>query len=360
MHLDRLPRDVQHLLTENELNRDHSTEIDIYQCSVCRLVQAPMMLDADYYDDYFMTQTFSSQMEQYLDDLVESFLTSWCARPSHVLDVGCGDGAFMAPFRRRGIAVSGIEPSAQGRARALSQGYKVYAGYISADTIIPGSPYDLIVSRQVLEHVDDIQGFLQGIRRNLSRDGYLLVEVPRLEKALEDRRFYDFFPDHVNYFSTETLSTALAINGFDVLESKATMWDEYNVAIAKVGAEISFDALLHNRENLLMQIQTLLDQQHDNGVAIWGAGAKGLAIMSKLDTRYLSALVDSDRNKIGRYTPVSHMLIQDPAILTKLNIGTVIISAVAFQRPIMQKLSAMGYQGQILIITQQGLEPSQS
>lgn len=355
MHLDRLPRDVQHLLTDNDLDRDHSTEIDIYQCSDCGLVQSPMLLDPGYYDDYFMTQTFSSQMQEYLDDLVDSFLTTWGVRPGRVLDVGCGDGAFMAPFQRRGITVSGIEPSVQGRARALAQGYKVHAGYISADREIPDSPYDLIVSRQVLEHVDDIRGFLQGMRRNLSGDGYVLIEVPRLEKALEDRRFYDFFPDHVNYFSLATLRTALETNGFDVLETKATMYDEYNVAIARVRAELPFDTVLHNRENLLIQIQDLLDQSHDHGVAIWGAGAKGLAIMSKLDTTNLSAVVDSDPNKIGRFTPVSHVLIQDSSILIKQHIGTVIISAVAFQRPILEKLSVMGYQGRILTITQQGL-----
>lgn len=356
MHLDRVPRDIQHLLSEGQLHKDRSRKLDVYQCDTCGLVQTAMDLDRDYYDDYFMTQTFSSQLKEYLDNLVETFLAGCHPWPSKVLDVGCGDGAFMEPFRRRGIEVHGIEPSKPGRAAAIKQGFVVYPGYIHADTELPGAPYDMFVSRQVLEHVDDIAGFLAGIRRNLSRDGKGIIEVPRLEKALEDNRFYDFFPDHVNYFTEATLRTTLEMHGFEVLAVTSTMYDEYNVAMVRVRQNLPFDKVVLNREQLTRQIESVLDKEKDHKTAIWGAGAKGLSIMGNLDTRYLTAVVDSDPAKIGRYTPVSHQLIQDPAILIQQQIGTVIISAVAFQKPILQKLKSMHYRGKVLTITQQGLE----
>ncbi|WP_163540404.1 methyltransferase domain-containing protein, partial [Klebsiella pneumoniae] len=80
----------------------------------------------------------------------------------------------------------------------------VEAGYVTADRRLADGPFDGFVTRQVLEHVPDINDFLIGIRRNLKPGAYGLIEVPSLEKALEDRRFYDFFPDHLNYFSLET------------------------------------------------------------------------------------------------------------------------------------------------------------
>jgi SAM-dependent methyltransferase len=359
MHLDQVPRDVQHLSQCADHQPDNATDLDVWQCDRCGLVQTAMLLDRDYYDDYFMTQTHSTQLNGYLDDLVESFITTWCRAPCNVLDVGCGDGAFMAPFRDRNIAVRGIEPSAQGRARAQAQGYIVYPGYISADTDLPGAPYDVIVSRQVLEHVADISGFLQGVRRNLTRDGHVLIEVPRLEKALVDLRFYDFFPDHVNYFTQDTLALAAMMNGFQVLETKSTMYDEYNVAVLRAREPTDLAVVKLNRDRLVQQIQSVLQQNHEQGVAIWGAGAKGLSIMSNLDLQSVAAVVDSDPNKIGRYTP-GQVLIQDPVTLMEKNIGHVIISAVAFQRVILTKLREMNYRGQVYTINHQGLEHIQT
>ena len=66
-------------------------------------------------------------------------------------------------------------------------------------------------------------------------------------------------------------------------------------------------------------------------------------------------VVDSDPNKIGRYTPVSEVLVQDPAAIRTSNISTVVVTAVAYQDKILTKLRDMGFPGSIYFIGAQGL-----
>jgi len=360
MTLDGVPKDVQHLLSFEDVGRGktHSSDISIYQCQDCGLVQAPLKLDQDYYDDYLMTTSFSDRLQTYLDDLVTQFLTEYAKNVRKVLDVGCGDGAFMQPFRNRKIKVEGIEPSRRSREEAKKAGFQVYSGYMTPDTRLKGAPYDAFVTRQVLEHVDDIQGFFRGLRNNLSPGAYGVVEIPRLEKALSDLRFYDFFPDHVNYFTLESLRTVLEINGFTVLGMGSVMDDEYNVAIVQMRDRHDFSSVKKHRADLIKDISRLVRAKKKSRVAMWGAGAKGLSILAAMAERgvTLDMVVDSDANKVNRFTPISEILVHSPEFLLTEQIDTVLISAIAYERAIIQKLQDMRFPGEIYLIRSQGLE----
>lgn len=357
LSLDRVPPNVQALLKENQLGQVSPTTFRVYQCNNCGLVQAPVQLSDQYYDDYLMSTTFSQQLGTYLDELVEEFVNTYGLHQGRVLDVGCGDGAFMYPFKQRNIATVGIEPSDRSRVVAEQDGFEVYSGYLSADTVIPSGPFDAFVSRQVLEHVDDLQGMLTGLKRNLKPGAVGIIEVPSLEKALKDQRFYDFFPDHINYYSLESLRNTLELNGFRVLDLRHTMFDEYNVAIVKLRTSTDFSAVVNNVTSLVQDIDQLFAQAKEQNLttAIWGAGAKGLSILTNANTDNIDHLVDSDINKQGRYTPISELLIEDPSVLDTVDV--LVITAVAYQETIVKKLDK--FTGSIYLLGPKGLNKVQ-
>lgn len=356
--IDRVPRDIQNLLTRDRLGQDLSTRFQVWQCLGCDLVQGESNLEDSYYDDYLMSQTFSPKLQNYLNDLVAHFLDRYSGANIRVIDVGCGDGAFMLPWQQRGIEVHGIEPSARSRDLARAAGLDVEAGYMTPETKLSAGPFDVFVTRQVLEHVADIRPFLQGIYNNTTPQAWGIIEVPRLEKALEDHRFYDFFPDHVNYFSLATLARACHTNGFEVIESLAGMDEEYNIVIVRKRQRPDLAFLAQSRQSTAAAIQELFAQHRDGGCAVWGAGAKGLSILSAMDTENVAMLVDSDINKIGRFTPVSEIEVQPPEDLLKQGMGLVLITAVAYQDRIMEKLRGMGFAGAIYLLTPQGVRPA--
>lgn len=360
LHLDDVPPDVQALLTSDQLGQHTAVEFLVYQCHDCGLVQAPVQLKSNYYDDYLMSTTFSDQLRDYLDELAADFIDQFkLTAQSRVLDVGCGDGAFMYPFRDRGIQVSGIEPSERSRTAAAQAGFTVYAGYLGRDTVIPGAPFDAFVSRQVFEHVDDISALFAGIRRNLKPGGVGIIEVPRLEKAIEDQRFYDFFPDHVNYYSIDTLRLAAELNGFEVVAARSTMFDEYNTITVRVRPAVDLGEMHHNRAGLIDDINSVFAQakQQGNITAVWGAGAKGLSIMTNLDTALIDHLIDSDPNKVGRYTAISELLIESSDILTHISVDVIVITAVAYQQTILKKLREQyQFTGRVYVLQRSGIK----
>lgn len=346
--LDRAPRNVQRLLRDEERASDRPITLTVCQCVRCGFVQIPPVLDDSYYDDYMMVATHSPQMQAFQAEQASGFVGRFGLAGKTVVEIGCGDGNYLDHLLRAGAKVSGIEPSRVTRELALARGHSVEAGYLTATRRLPGAPFDAFVTRQVLEHVPDIHGLLAGISHNLKPGAVGLVEVPSLEKAVEDARFYDFFSDHVNYFSFKTLRLALEMHGFEVLELSKEMFDEYNTAVVRHLPALSLSGVQHTVDMLGQQLRDFISTQQASGrrVAIWGAGGKGLTVLASAGISDIDLLVDSDPNKQGLYTPVSHLRVAPPSALQASDIDVVVITAMAYREEVQQALrDELGFTG---------------
>jgi SAM-dependent methyltransferase len=347
------PRNIQRLFTPETLWQDRSVELRVHQCSKCGFVQLAPLLEDEYYEDYLMGTTHSAQMQAYQKRQAQEFVGNFGLAGKKVKEIGSGDGYYLSHLRAAGCDATGIEPSAKSRAIAMTSGHRVEEGYMTADRRLEGSPYDAFVTRQVLEHVPDIHGFLTGIRRNLKAGAAGLVEVPSLEKTLADRRFYDFFPDHVNYFSARTLRVALETNGFEVLEVRQEMFDEYIVAYVRRFDPPPLDDIASTVHSLGDDLRRYVVDCHATGrkVAVWGAGGKGLSVMASADIADVDLLVDSDPVKQGMLTPVTHLRVEAPQALARHGIDAVIVTAMAYKNEILRTLREdLGFRGEITVL----------
>jgi hypothetical protein len=225
--------------------------------------------------------------------------------------------------------------------------------YVVRGKPLPGAPFDAFVTRQVLEHVSDPNDFLQGIRDNLTPSGVGLVEVPSLEQAMEQGRFYDFFADHLNYFSAVTLRHALERNGFTVTEVSRGMNGEYNIALVQCAPAYDFGALQNTLGTLTSEVRTFIDNCRSAGkrVAIWGAGGKGITVMAVGQVTGVSYVIDSDLHKIGSFTPVSHIPIYGPEQLQKEPVEAVIVTALAYRDEVIKQLrDTLGFKGVVAVL----------
>lgn len=348
--LKNSPRNVQRLYRSGELTNDRPVELCVLRCHRCGLVQIDPLLDQDYYDDYMMLATHSPQVQAYQGRQSKEFVDRFDLRGKCVKEIGCGDGSYLSHLLAAGCMPAGIEPSDRSRAAATQRGHAVEAGYVTADRALEGAPFDGFVTRQVLEHVPDINGFLTGIRRNLKPDAAGLVEVPSLDKALADRRYYDFFPDHVNYFSARTLRLALELNGFEVLEVRHDMFDEYVVAYVLNTEHPGLEEIAATAESLAQELRSFIlgCRQRGERVAVWGAGGKGLVSLATAGIVDIDLLVDSDPNKLGLLTPVTHLEVRPPEALRDAGCAAVIVTAMAYKDEITRTLiEDLGFKGRI-------------
>jgi SAM-dependent methyltransferase len=348
--LTNSPRNVQRLYRHDELMHDRPVELRVMTCRGCGLVQIEPLLDDGYYDDYMMLATHSPQVQAYQSRQSREFVERFGLQGKVVKEIGCGDGSYMNHLRAAGCQPLGIEPSDRSREFARQRGHEVESGYVTAGCQLAGAPFDGFVTRQVLEHVPEINAFLTGIRRNLKPGAAGLVEVPSLDKALADRRYYDFFPDHVNYFSARTLRLALELNGFEVLKVRHDMFDEYVVAYVLNTPHPDLDEIAATASSLAQELREFVAGHRRRGekVAVWGAGGKGLVSLATAGIVDIDLLVDSDPNKFGLLTPITHLEVQAPEALRGTQCAAIIVTAMAYKQEITRTLiEDLGFRGRI-------------
>ena len=96
-----------------------------------------------------------------------------------VVDVGCGGGLIAEPLARMGARVTAIDAGedvlaaarAHGAASALAIDYRLSSAEALAET---GVRFDLVIALEIVEHVADLDGFLEAIAR-LVRPGGAVV-----------------------------------------------------------------------------------------------------------------------------------------------------------------------------------------
>jgi SAM-dependent methyltransferase len=144
------------------------------------------------------------------------------ARPRRprLLDVGCGEGEFLAEMQALGWAVEGIEPSAGGAAVSRARGVPVVGRRFADVSLVPAS-LDAITFRLVFETLHDPIDTLAACRRALKRRGILWIATPNLDS--EGHRVFgrDWFfldaPRHLVLHSPSSLVQLLARLGFEVV-----------------------------------------------------------------------------------------------------------------------------------------------
>jgi len=140
--------------------------------------------------------------------------------PPRLLDVGCGAGFLLDAAREWGWAVQGVELSPFAAERAQRDlGLPVVQGEL-AEAQFPEGHFDIVVMRELLEHVPDPLALLKEARRVLREDGVLFVQVPNdlegVRMRLWRRVWWMIPPLHLFYFRRETLEALLERAGFRV------------------------------------------------------------------------------------------------------------------------------------------------
>lgn len=139
----------------------------------------------------------------------------------HVLDVGCGGGGHLqSPVVPYGIEISRHLFEVADEYMRSRGGYCVHASGAEGILQFDQGQFDGVLMNSYLEHEVDVLPVLRGARRCLKPEGKLFLRVPNyasVNRRLFGRSWCGFrYPDHVNYFTPESLGKAAAKAGFKV------------------------------------------------------------------------------------------------------------------------------------------------
>lgn len=145
-----------------------------------------------------------------LESLLETFRLPPTAR---LLEAGCGNGANLALLARFG-AVSAFEPDLTDLERAKRRDIgTVTPGHLPDRVPFDQERFDVVLSLDVIEHVDDDVAALKALGRRLGADGRLVVTVPAFPFLWGE---HDERNGHRRRYTRLTLRRALEDSGFRI------------------------------------------------------------------------------------------------------------------------------------------------
>lgn len=96
-----------------------------------------------------------------------------------ILDVGCGGGLVCEPLSQLGAKVTGIDAGEQAietaKAHAAENGLDITYKCETSDN--HKGKYDVILALEIIEHLDDIEGFIESLKSLLKKDGIIIFST---------------------------------------------------------------------------------------------------------------------------------------------------------------------------------------
>jgi len=326
--------------------------VEVYVCNVCGHFQIQNLANEQYYDDYIMSVSHTKKIQDLQAAQLE-LLATFAQRREYFLEIGCGDGAFLLRAKDVFKDVIGVEPSKKFYELCKQKELCVINEYLTDSSYLPNK-VDGFAARQVFEHLENPLEVLKIISKFMNLNGVGLIEVPNAEKMLRQKRYFDIFADHVNYFTASSLCHLAKQAGFAVIMLRESFNGDYLELYVRKGMYVT-ESFSEKREKDFNFIKEKIEKYQN--VSIWGAGAKTQAIF----TRYGSSLrvnniFDTDQHKTGYYVINSKNPIELPSAEKINKNDLIIIFAVSYQDEIISMLkNQFNYKGDILCLEENPL-----
>jgi len=209
---------IAHRLLSRPDEEEKKYPFVLYCCADCGLIQICDPIDpALLYFDY--NYCFSSwKPEPHIEDEAREIFSQ--VPVNSALEIGCNDGKFLELLKIKGArSLSGIEPNPVAGRQAKKKGFNVYPELFNAKLcgkiVKDSGKFDLVVARQVLEHILDISNFFACVDALLDDKGHLFIDLPDFEVSLSMGDCSMLWEEHVSYFSEPVIRNTLLRFGFE-------------------------------------------------------------------------------------------------------------------------------------------------
>jgi SAM-dependent methyltransferase len=338
------------LLTKAQLKDPEPTyPLDLAFCRACSLLQITETVPPEtLFRDYLYFSSFSDTMLKHSEELADELIRSrGLNAQSLVVEVASNDGYLLQFYQRRGIPVLGIEPALNVAKVAVEEKHiptitEFFGADLAAQLAAKGQRADVVHAHNVLAHVADLNGFVEGFERLLKDGGIAVVEVPYVKDLLDRCEFDTIYHEHLCYYSLTALDRLARRHGLkaqDVrrvpihggslrVEFGRVEEGEVSQRVAGLLAEEKswgvdkvdvYRAFAQRVAGVRRELRELLGDLKQKGkrLAAYGAAAKGSTLLNYagIGTETLDFVVDRSTYKQGRYMPGVHLPILPPARL---------------------------------------------
>jgi SAM-dependent methyltransferase len=338
------------LLTTHELDLPEARyPLDLAFCPECFLVQILETVPPEtLFSNYPYFSSFSDTVVRNAEALVSRLLASRPLDASKLaVEIASNDGYLLQFYKRAGVPVLGIEPASNiaqvaEKEHGIPTLCEFFGQALARQLGKEGRGADVIHANNVLAHVPDLNGLVEGIGILLKGDGMAVIEVPYLKEMMDQCEFDTIYHEHLCYFSLTTLDRlfqrhGLVVEDVERLPIHGGSLRLYAAAEARAHRKPSVSALLEEeaawgvdrlefyqrfsgrveraKADLLKLLRGLVGE--GKRLAAYGAAAKGSTLLNYcgIGRETLEFVVDRSTYKQGRYMPGVHLPIFSPGRL---------------------------------------------
>ena len=300
---------------------------------------------------------------QKFSDWVKKYYIS---KNSNILEIGSNDGVFLDNFKN--INHVGFEPSKNVHQVAKKRGLNSINKFFNKKNIKylinKKIKFDLIYGANVFCHIPDQIDLIQSMDKLLSQNGTIIFEEPYLGKMYEKVSYDQIYDEHIFMFSASSIKKLYDKFGFqlvDCIPQKVhggsmryiiKKKNKFNISkrlkkILKYEKKQKIDnfkgclkfkkKVEESKKRLIKKLYYLKSKNHK--ICGYGATSKSTTILNycNIDNKIIDCIFDVTPEKIGRYTPITHIPILNYKLFKKLKYKYVFLFAWNHKKEILEK-----------------------
>ena len=359
------------LLRDAGQKEENRFPLDLVFCSDCSLVQITETVNPEIlFSDYVYFSSFADTTLKSAEKLVKRLIKERnLSESSLAAEIASNDGYLLQFYLKDGVRVLGIEPAQNIATVARKKGIDTVAEFFGLELAqkldSSGKKADVLHANNVLAHVAELNGVVEGMSVFLKDTGLIVIEAPYLKPMLEHTEFDTIYHEHLCYFSLTALdklfrSHKLYINDVEQLtihggslrlfiekkdqpsDTVKKMLEEETKAGVKTAAH--YEQFSTKVQKLKSDLLALLKDLKAQGktIAVYGASAKGSTLMNYfgIDKELVDFVVDRSTIKQGLYTPGNHLAILPPEKLLEKKPDYVVLLTWNFVDEILEQQQA--------------------
>ncbi len=342
------------LLTREHLSMPEETfPLDLAFCPHCALMQITETVPPEkLFREYLYFSSFSDTVLQNARMIAARLISAFnLNHDSFVVEVASNDGYLLKNYQEKFIPVLGVEPALNIAKVAEERGIPTISEFFCTELAChlreKYGQADIIHANNVVAHVADLHGVVEGLRILLKPDGVAVIENHYVKDLIDGVEFDSIYHEHLCYYSVTSFQNLFAQHGLTLVDVErlwvhggslrvffqrsdgpcslekegrsrveALLQDEVGWGVDQVAFYQNFGEKV---ERLRVELLALLTKIKADGhrIAVYGASAKSATLLNYfgIGAEMLDYVADRSTFKQGKFTPGTHLPILSTTVL---------------------------------------------
>ncbi len=368
----------------NSLKKKNSSDVKVplrlLMCKKCNTLQISATINSKkLFSKYLWVTRTSDGIKKYRKFFIKKIKSKHKEKNLKVLEIASNDGFFLEGLKKENFKVLGIDPAKNLVKKANKKGIKTlpnFFNYSLSNKIKKNFSPDIVICRNVIPHVENINNVISGISNILKQNGKLYIEFHYAENLSKNLHYDYIYHEHIFYYTAQSISNLLKKHGlysFDYFKSPISGGSlVFVISKKKIRKSLKFQKLLlkekknkintlkywrnfgakckNHKERLQYLITDLLKKKKT--LAGYGASARSSTVLNycNINSSQIKTIFDKNLMKKNLYTAGSNILITNPSPKKILKFHGIVILAWNFQKEIVTYLKSIGYKGKFISI----------